>query len=131
MLVVLKVNKITNYPPILYIVVVESNPSKPQEENNFTLESICLNHLIISLVMLLTSRKSAIFVFPRIIKMKRGKLKFLIDCVQEQKSSKISKIDSNFQKKIRHFWNEFTQERLNKLRYCTMVDCEALVFGLI
>jgi hypothetical protein len=77
----------------------EFNPSELQEGNNCTLESMCLESLETSPVMLPTKRKSAMSDCPQITKEKRVKLEFLIDFTQEQKPSKISEVDSISKKK--------------------------------
>jgi hypothetical protein len=56
--------------------------------------------------MLPTKRKSAMPDCPQITKKKRFKLEFSIDSTQEQKSSKISEMDSISKEKVYPFCTE-------------------------
>jgi hypothetical protein len=78
----------------------EFNPSKLQEGNECTLESMYLESLETSPVMLPSKRESAMPDCPQITKEKRVKLGSSIDSTQEQQSSKISKVDSTSEKKV-------------------------------
>jgi hypothetical protein len=77
----------------------EFNPSELQEGKDCTLESMCLESLETSPVMLPEKRKSAMPDCPQITKEKRVKLGSSIDSNQKQESSKISKVDSILEKK--------------------------------
>jgi hypothetical protein len=77
----------------------EFNPPELQEGNNCTLESMCLESLETSPVMLPTKRKSTMPDCLQITEKKRVKLGSSIDSTQEQQSSKISEVDSISEKK--------------------------------
>jgi hypothetical protein len=72
----------------------ELNPLELKEGNDCTLESMCLESLETSPMMLPTKRKSAMPGCPQIIEEKRVKLGSSIDSTQQQQSSKISEVDS-------------------------------------
>jgi putative transposase len=106
----------------------ESNPPELQEGNDCTLESMCLESLETSPVMLPTKRKSDMPDSPQITEEKRVKLGSSIDSTQEQQSSKISEVDSTSEKKgLYPFWSESIQEKSKKLLSCTSTDCEDVV----
>jgi hypothetical protein len=81
----------------------EFNSSELQEENDCTLESMCLKYRETFPVTWpkKKKRKSAMLECPQITKKKtsKDKLKSSIDSTQEQKSSKISEVDSISEKK--------------------------------
>jgi hypothetical protein len=93
----------------------EFNPLELQEGSDYTLKSMCLESLETSPVMLPTKRNSAMPDCPQITKEKRLKLEFSINSIQEQKSSKISEVDSISKEKAYPFWTESIQEKSNKL----------------
>jgi hypothetical protein len=78
----------------------EFSPPEIQEGNDCTLESMFLESLKTSPVMLPTKRKSAMPDCPQITGEKRVKLESSIDSTQEQQSSKISEVDSTSEKKV-------------------------------
>jgi hypothetical protein len=78
--------------------------------------------------MLPKKRKSAMPDSPQITEGKRVKFGFSIDSIQEQQSSKVSKVGSTSEKKdLYPFWSEYIQEKSKKLLSCTSTDCEDLV----
>jgi hypothetical protein len=83
----------------------EFNPPELQEENNCTLESMCLESLKTSPVILPTKRKISRPECPQITKNKtsKDKLKSSIDCTQEQKSLNISEVVSILKGKVYPF----------------------------
>jgi hypothetical protein len=108
----------------------EFNPSELQEGNDHTLESMCLESLETSPVMLPTKRKSAMPDCPQIIEEKRVKLGSSIDSAQEQQSLNILEMDSISEKKgLYPFWSKSIQEKSKKLLFCTSTDCKDLVLG--
>jgi hypothetical protein len=85
----------------------EFNPPELQEGDDCTLESMCLESLEISPVMLPTKRKSAMPDCPQITEEKRVKLEFSIDSTQEQKSLNIPEVNSISEKMgLYPFWTE-------------------------
>jgi hypothetical protein len=108
----------------------EFNPPEFQEENDHTLESMYLELLDPSSVMLPTKRKSAMSDCPQITKEKRVKLESSRDPTQEQQSSKILEVDSILEKKgLYPFRTKSIQENPKKLLPCTMTDCKDLVLN--
>jgi hypothetical protein len=108
----------------------EFNPQELQEGNDCTLESICVEYLETSPMMLPTKRKSAMPDCPEITEEKRVKLGSSIDSTQEQQSLNIPEVDSTSEKKSLYpFWSETIQEKSKKLLSCTTTDCEDLVLN--
>jgi hypothetical protein len=108
----------------------EFNPSKLQERNDCTLDSMCLEFLETCPVMLPTKRKSAMPDCPQITEEKRVKLGSSIDSIQEQQSLNISEVELTSEKKgLYFFWSESIQEKSKKLLSCTTTNCEDLVLN--
>jgi hypothetical protein len=108
----------------------EFNLPELHERNNCTLESMYLEFLESSPVILPTKRKLVMPDCSQITEEKRVKLGSSIDSTKEQQSSKMSEVVSISEKKnLYPFWTESIQEKSKKLLSCTTTDCEDLVLN--
>jgi hypothetical protein len=109
----------------------EFNPLELQEENDCTLESICLEYLETSPVILPEKENLLCSSVLRSQKRtSRGKLKTSIDFTQEQQLLKILKVNSIPKKEVSYlFWTEYILKESKKLLSCKRKYCVDLVLN--
>jgi len=100
----------------------KKDPSERKEKNVCTLESMCLKHLEISSVMWST-KKLYHACLSSVHNKKRHKLKYYIDSTQEQKSSKILKVDIKSKERVLCFLSESIRKKSKKLLSCKIIYC--------